>query len=146
LGIPLTADEFASGKVTYILNESGNDSYLWGQNIDNGKTPDLYPCSWYDGHDTVYYNVLEDKYSNTLNAYETAFRYNGDVTMDESIDMLDVVQVLKKTESSDYLMPIEAFFAEKNEQVDTVYGDMDGDNAVTDKDAEIMLHIIMLSK
>ena len=39
-----TKDQFASGEVTYLLNNKvTDDTQVWYQNIDNGKTPDPYP-------------------------------------------------------------------------------------------------------
>lgn len=39
-----TKDQFASGEVTYLLNNKvTDDTQAWYQNIDNGKTPDPYP-------------------------------------------------------------------------------------------------------
>ena len=39
-----TKDQFASGEVTYLLNNKVTyDTQVWYQNIDNGKTPDPYP-------------------------------------------------------------------------------------------------------
>ncbi|MCD8159379.1 MAG: hypothetical protein LUD77_11000 [Clostridiales bacterium] len=51
-----TADEFAGGEVTYLLNGSSNDSdsINFYQNIDNGETADTYPVLD-DNHGTVYY-------------------------------------------------------------------------------------------
>lgn len=58
-----TPEQFASGEVTYLLNNSVTDgSQVWYQNIDNGKTPDDYPK--FDGG-TVYYLEYKDTYSNT---------------------------------------------------------------------------------
>ena len=39
-----TTAEFASGEVAYLLNQNdGLEDDVWGQNIDNGETPDAYP-------------------------------------------------------------------------------------------------------
>lgn len=58
-----TPEQFASGEVAYLLNNSVTDGkQVWYQNIDNGKTPDNYPK--FTGG-TVYKVDLEDKtYSN----------------------------------------------------------------------------------
>ncbi len=37
-----TAEEFASGEVAYLL-QADQTELVWGQNIDNGKTPDAFP-------------------------------------------------------------------------------------------------------
>ena len=61
-----TDEQFASGEVTYLLNNSVTDgSQVWYQNIDNGKTPDDYPK--FDGG-TVYYLEYKDTYSNMCEA------------------------------------------------------------------------------
>lgn len=63
LAIPKTAEQFASGEVAYLLNRAVTDgSQVWYQNIDNGKTPDIYPVLD-NTHGTVY--LLSDGgYSN----------------------------------------------------------------------------------
>lgn len=58
-----TPEQFASGEVAYLLNNSVTDGkQVWYQNIDNDKTPDDYPR--FDGG-TVYYLEYKDAYSNT---------------------------------------------------------------------------------
>lgn len=58
-----TPEQFASGEVAYLLNNSVTDGkHVWYQNIDNDKTPDDYPR--FDGG-TVYYLEYKDAYSNT---------------------------------------------------------------------------------
>lgn len=58
-----TPEQFASGEVAYLLNNSVTDGkQVWYQNIDNDKTPDDYPR--FDGG-TVYYLEYKDTYSNT---------------------------------------------------------------------------------
>lgn len=56
-----TPEEFASGEITYLLNNGVTDGrQIWYQNIDNGLTPDDYPK--FTGG-TVY-KIRHDKYSN----------------------------------------------------------------------------------
>lgn len=56
-------EQFASGEVAYLLNNSVTDGkQVWYQNIDNDKTPDDYPR--FNGG-TVYYLEYKDTYSNT---------------------------------------------------------------------------------
>lgn len=58
-----TPEQFASGEVAYLLNNSVTDGkQVWYQNIDNDKTPDDYPK--FDGG-TVYYLEYKYTYSNT---------------------------------------------------------------------------------
>lgn len=58
-----TPEQFASGEVAYLLNNSVTDGkQVWYQNIDNDKTPDDYPR--FDGG-TVYYLEYKNTYSNT---------------------------------------------------------------------------------
>lgn len=57
-----TANEFASGEVTYLLNESKSEGdIVWYQNLDNGCPVDDLPVL-FDTHGTVYY--LESIYTN----------------------------------------------------------------------------------
>ncbi len=143
LGTPLTYEEFAEGKATYLMNEDGG--YLWGQNVDNDKPHDLYPCSYYEDHALVYYSVLDKKYSNFENTYERAYRQNGDVNMDEAVDILDTSEILKKADDPAYMMPIEVKFAEDNYTPEEPCGDIDCDGAVTKADAALMLKIMVRS-
>lgn len=58
-----TPEQFASGEVAYLLNNSVTDGkQVWYQDIDNGETTDNYPK--FDGG-TVYYLEYKDTYSNT---------------------------------------------------------------------------------
>ncbi|MCD7757293.1 MAG: hypothetical protein LUH45_03900 [Clostridiales bacterium] len=68
-----TEDEFASGEVAYLLNESVSGGTSWYQNIDNGKTVDSYPVLS-SSHGTVY------TYTNCLgvSAYSNTERRNAD--------------------------------------------------------------------
>lgn len=63
-----TADEFASGEVTYLLNGSSSDSPVWYQNLDNGQDKDTYPVL--DGSHGIVYCIEEDpvRYSNDPDA------------------------------------------------------------------------------
>ena len=86
-----TADEFASGEVTYLLNGSSSDSPVWYQNLDNGQDKDTYPVL--DGSHGIVYCIEEDpvRYSNDPNATaeptdissatvtlnQSSFTYNG---------------------------------------------------------------------
>ena len=65
-GIKATAEEFASGKIAWLLNgEAATGESVWGQNID-GADPDPYPVL---GTPLVYYGKTdcqeEDRYTNT---------------------------------------------------------------------------------
>lgn len=149
LGSPLTADEFAVGKATYLLNTNNQYSYGgWGQNVDNDKPHDIYPMEDTINHANVFFNVLDNKYSNTQNPYEEAYAMYGEVTMDESLDLRDVIQVAKKAESSEYLMPIEEYFAQNpnyNTGEEKYRGDINKDGKITTDDVKLMLKIMMLS-
>lgn len=69
-----TPEQFASGEVAYLINNSITDgTQVWYQNIDNGKTSDNYPK--FNGG-TVYYLAYKDSYSNTDSDKPT----NGEVT------------------------------------------------------------------
>ena len=86
-----TADEFASGEVTYLLNGSSSDSPVWYQNLDNGQDKDTYPVL--DGSHGIVYCIEEDpvRYSNdpdataepkdisdaTVTLNQSSFTYNG---------------------------------------------------------------------
>lgn len=137
LGTELTAEEFASGKAAYILNgESTGSGSVWRQELGSDAYPSMTAGS------LVYYSVLDDTYSNTENALEKTYRLYGDVNTDNYTDLRDVIEVLKKADSADYLMPIETASEASS---DVVYGDMTGDGYVTKADAELMLRIITLS-
>ena len=63
-----TADEFASGEVTYLLNGSTSEGDLaWYQNLDNGETVDKYPVL--DSSHGIVYRIEADpvSYSNDPN-------------------------------------------------------------------------------
>lgn len=65
-GIKATAEEFASGKIAWLLNgEAATEESVWGQNID-GADPDPYPVL---GTPLVYYGKTdcqeENRYTNT---------------------------------------------------------------------------------
>ena len=69
-----TKDQFASGEVTYLLNNNVTDgTQAWYQNIDNGKTPDLYPVF---AGGTVYKGCCGTLYSNN-NKSNHNFNENG---------------------------------------------------------------------
>lgn len=80
-GVSATAkntDEFKSGKVAYLLNNTVTDgSQVWYQNIDNGQTPDDYPVLD-NTHGTVYYITFENIYSNTYHESEPDFDTDED--------------------------------------------------------------------
>ncbi|MBE6735114.1 MAG: hypothetical protein E7563_07230, partial [Ruminococcaceae bacterium] len=65
-----TASAFASGEVAYLLQGTQTDE-IWGQNIDNGSTPDELPLL---GGDRVYYGYVScgddatEVYTNNSNA------------------------------------------------------------------------------
>ncbi|MCD8108650.1 MAG: cadherin-like beta sandwich domain-containing protein, partial [Clostridiales bacterium] len=79
-----TADEFASGEVAYLLNESVSGGTTWYQNIDNEKTEDSYPLLD-STHGTVYYGTdcaNTAVYSNnTVPAAEHSYDTNGFCTI-----------------------------------------------------------------
>lgn len=63
LGISRTESEFNSGEVAYLLNKGVTEGdQVWYQNIDNGKTPDLYPVL--DNNSGTVYFPSEAYYSN----------------------------------------------------------------------------------
>lgn len=74
-----TAQQFASGEVAYLLNNSVTDgSQIWYQNIDNGKTPDDYPK--FDGG-TVYGGYVcykEEKLYSNSPLSDNPFAHNFD--------------------------------------------------------------------
>ena len=64
-----TADEFASGEVTYLLNGSTSEGTLaWYQNLDNDQTVDSYPVL--DSSHGIVYRIEADPvfYSNDPNS------------------------------------------------------------------------------
>ncbi|MCD8090488.1 MAG: hypothetical protein LUD81_07715 [Clostridiales bacterium] len=86
-----TADDFAGGKIAYLLNGSTSGGTTWYQNIDNSETADGYPLLD-SSHGTVYYvaevvycpDCTEAGYSNTETDYivrgsETDHSYSGGV-------------------------------------------------------------------
>lgn len=74
-----TAQQFASGEVAYLLNNSVTDgSQIWYQNIDNSKTPDDYPK--FDGG-TVYGGYVctkEEKLYSNSPLSDNPFAHNFD--------------------------------------------------------------------
>ena len=140
LGRSLTAEQFASGEAAYLLNEMESGRYLWLQDI--GIDP--YPYLRKLNSGLVYYSVLDKKFSNTENPYEYAYKSRGDVNMDENVDITDVIQIMKKAESSDYVMPIEKYLAENDIDIQDPFGDIDGDGSITEADAKMMLDIMVL--
>ncbi|MBU5462026.1 hypothetical protein [Lachnoclostridium sp. MSJ-17] len=59
-----TADQFKSGETGWKLNNGVTDgTQAWYQNIDNGKTPDIYPLPD-KTRGTIYYIESENRYSN----------------------------------------------------------------------------------
>ena len=59
-----TAEQFASGRVTFELNSGSPDGTpVWYQSLDNGRTPDAYPHLT-AGDDTVVYQTADGVYSN----------------------------------------------------------------------------------
>ncbi|MCD8119222.1 MAG: carbohydrate-binding domain-containing protein, partial [Lachnospiraceae bacterium] len=66
-----TAEEFASGEVTYLLNSGMTDgTQVWYQNLDNGETVDSYPVLD-SSHGTVYCVACDNSsayYSNNNSA------------------------------------------------------------------------------
>ena len=63
-----TADEFASGEVTYLLNGSTSEDLTWYQNLDNDQTVDSYPVL--DSSHGIVYCIEADPvfYSNDPNS------------------------------------------------------------------------------
>lgn len=63
-----TADEFASGEVTYLLNGSTSEDLTWYQNLDNDQTVDSYPVL--DSSHGIVYRIEADPvfYSNDPNS------------------------------------------------------------------------------
>lgn len=62
-GISKTESEFNSGEVAYLLNKGVTEGdQVWYQNIDNGKTPDLYPVL--DNNSGTVYFPSKAYYSN----------------------------------------------------------------------------------
>lgn len=96
-----TPEQFASGEVAYLLNNSVTDGkQIWYQNIDNDATPDDYPK--FDGG-TVYYLDYKDTYSNT---YSEAPKEPGEFDKDEDgnlvIKTYDDLVKLSQLIRSDY--------------------------------------------
>lgn len=96
-----TPEQFASGEVAYLLNNSvTNGTQAWYQNIDNDKTPDAYPV--FEGG-TVYYLSYKDTYSNTYSekpAEPDAFDKddNGNLMIKTYDDLVKLSQLVR----SDY--------------------------------------------
>ncbi len=137
IGEELSAAEFASGKAAYILNSEKTPlNSAWTQDI--GK--DDYPCLNALDRGLVYRNILAEEYSNTEDDLHKTCRTLGNTDANKNVDMLDVIQILKKAENSEYFMPIETSASQK--QPDGVYGDINGDGSVTDADASMLLDIL----
>lgn len=95
-----TDEQFASGEVTYLLNNSVTDgSQVWYQNIDNGKTPDDYPK--FDGG-TVYYLEYKDTYSNTYSEPPKPDAFDEDDDGNLIIKTYDDLVKLSQLVRSDY--------------------------------------------
>ena len=137
IGLELSAQDFASGEATYILNGSSTPANsTWRQNIGT----DAYPYLNDTNRGLVYRNITTGEYSNTEDDLHKACRTLGDTDANSIIDIRDVIQILKKSESSDHFMPIET--ASSNTQPDGIFGDINGDNTVSDTDATILLKVI----
>ena len=93
-------EQFASGEVAYLLNNSMTDGkQVWYQNIDNGKTPDDYPK--FDGG-TVYYLEYKDTYSNTYSEPPKPDAFDKDDDENLIIKSYDDLVKLSKLIRSDY--------------------------------------------
>lgn len=62
-GTVTTAEEFLSGEITYLLNESVSGATTWYQNIDLGEADALPTLD--NSHYRVYYDASTDIYSNS---------------------------------------------------------------------------------
>lgn len=95
-----TPEQFASGEVTYLLNNSVTDgSQVWYQDIDNGETPDNYPK--FDGG-TVYYLEYKDTYSNTYSEPPKPDAFDEDDYGNLIIKTYDDLVKLSQLVRSDY--------------------------------------------
>lgn len=95
-----TPEEFASGEVAYLLNNSVTDGkQIWYQNIDNGETPDDYPK--FDGG-TVYYLEYKDTYSNTYSEPPKPDAFDEDDDGNLIIKSYDDLVKLSQLIRSDY--------------------------------------------
>lgn len=76
----MTADQFASGEVTFLLNNSSSTKTTWYQNLDNGLTPDIYPILTNNGKNTVYrVNLATKTYSNIKTGKEPSILLGTDL-------------------------------------------------------------------
>ncbi len=95
-GTKMTAEQFKSGKVTYLLNNGLTDgTQVWYQNIDNEETPDDFPK--FTGG-TVYQNP-NDTYSNTeKKATEFDRDENNNLMIESYEDLVKLAELIR----SDY--------------------------------------------
>ncbi|MBQ6554718.1 MAG: hypothetical protein IJL89_05755 [Firmicutes bacterium] len=141
IGIELSAADFASGRAAYILNGSSTPlNCAWRQDIGT----DDYPYLNDTNRGLVYRNISTGEYSNTEDELSKTCRTLGDTDANRSLDIRDVIQILNKSASDEYFMPIET--STSSTQAEGVYGDINGDNSVTDEDAALLLKIITTEK
>lgn len=91
-----TAEQFADGEVTYLLNQGVTDgSQLWYQNIDNGQTPDAYPVLD-NMHGMVYLLTYNNTYSN-YDRQPTAFDSdeNGNLIIRTYDDLVQLSELIR---------------------------------------------------
>lgn len=93
-----TKDQFASGEVTYLLNNKvTDDTQAWYQNIDNGKTPDPYPVfvggTVYSKGNNEYTNYDPDHKNDEFKKDE-----NGNFIIEEYNDLVKLSELVR----SDY--------------------------------------------
>lgn len=95
-----TPEQFASGEVAYLLNNSVTDgTQVWYQNIDNGEPPDDYPV--FEGG-TVYYLEYKDTYSNTYSEPPKPDAFDEDDDGNLIIKTYDDLVKLSQLVRSDY--------------------------------------------
>ena len=117
-GYSTTSEEFASGKIAYLLNRyTSSRENDWYQNVTRGET-DAYPVLD-ASHYTVYYDAENDAYVNDPNETKQeeepeekptddkpVYLY-GDVDNSGDITVKDAVHILKKVSNPNYKFPIE---------------------------------------
>ncbi len=141
IGEEFSYNEFASGKAAYFLNgEITPYNSVWRQTIGT----DAYPYLNDSTHGRVFRNITTGEYSNTEDELHKTCRILGNTDGSRSVDILDVIQILKKADNSSYIMPIET--SQYKPKTDGVFGDIDGSGTVTKNDAKMLLGIIEKTK
>ncbi len=76
-----TAEQFASGEVTFLLNSGVTDgTQVWYQNVDNGLPSDNYPTLVDNGSNTVYViSEIDKTYSNSSQIMGEALLQHTDI-------------------------------------------------------------------